>query len=244
MSSKNIVVSIKTQQGDFNLQMDGDIVDGIEHSLIDNFFKVMDGSSEAKQPPQKVEATPAQKTKVTPPSTNKVKATPVTPKETTKKDEAKEAVSDSLLQDLKNKMEGHSVEKKEKKEKEYEVLPLDEALKAEDEAKDIMPDGFNLTKGQIYLSDTDNIRLWDSLNGDGEEVLAYRCSYSCPTCNTEGYRFIPITNDYTTCHNCKTKMEIEEAGDLGTIIDGDYNVPIPNEEGCYFVAETLYGRDY
>lgn len=69
-----------------------------------------------------------------------------------------------------------------------------------------------------------------SVTPDGTKL--YRSHYWCPECGTNSKRYIRETSDYLKCHECNTKIIVEEA------VPGE---PLQQDKhGAYFIARDHF----
>lgn len=60
----------------------------------------------------------------------------------------------------------------------------------------------------------------------------YRAHYWCPECGTNSKRYIRETSDYLKCHDCGTKIEVEES------VPGE---PLKQDKhGAYYIAREAF----
>lgn len=68
---------------------------------------------------------------------------------------------------------------------------------------------------------------------DGKKL--YKSEYHCPECGHSGKRFIREENTYLKCHNCSTKLLVEEA------VPGEFLAQ--DREGYFFIARDYFEGD-
>lgn len=80
------------------------------------------------------------------------------------------------------------------------------------------------------------------VNAYNSELL-FRTSYDCPCCKNKGFRWIPESHLFVGCHNCETKIRVDDASDEGIIVfyrGMYYDVPAQNSRSVHFHADLEY----
>lgn len=81
--------------------------------------------------------------------------------------------------------------------------------------------------------------LVDIYNSD----LLFRTSYDCPCCKNKGFRWVAESHLHLVCHNCGTKIKVEDATDDSIIVfyrGMYYDVPAQNSRSVHFHADLEY----